>query len=162
MAPILFLFCFPVTLFGQNFLGDTYPALISLSENVKVNPYVQVGIQWAGSNLNIPVEREAFPLLPLEIDSLDVRLQSAGFWSGTAGLTVMFQEQYSFFGVAGGGGGFLKGPFTTAGNVPVNGGALGSDPVHSTYQFENRELVRPNGHRSGSCTVRVVLGPFQL
>jgi len=46
-AVVLFL-CLPTTLFGQGLLSGGYPSLSSLTENVKVNPYVQVDFSgWA-------------------------------------------------------------------------------------------------------------------
>ena len=115
-AAVLFL-CLPTTLFGQGLLSGGYPSLSSLTENVKVNPYVQVGFQWVGSNINLPVPNELFPGLLLDLGDVDISLKDANFWTGIAGVNVVANGKYSLFAAA---GGLLNRPFITSGTVPVS------------------------------------------
>lgn len=126
-------FCLPASVFAQGSGLEEYPASGSFLENVKANPYAQVGFQKVGSNLNLPVENEA--LTPfLNIGDLDITLQGADFWTGIAGVNVTVNEIFSFFGSA---GGFLNRPFVTSGTVPVSLGALGVSP---TLEFTNTKV----------------------
>jgi hypothetical protein len=129
---VLVLFFFlPLTGFGQEFPLGGYRSLWSLTENLRVNPYAQVGFQWVGSNLNLPVQNEAFPDLPLNIGDLDISLKDANFWTGIAGFSVVASEKYSFFASA---SGFLNRPFITSGTVPVSLGPLSTT---TTLEFTN-------------------------
>lgn len=107
----------PTALIAQDLGARNVSPLGSLMQNVKVNPYVQVGFQWLGANLNLPVQNEIFEASPLEIELLDVSLEDANFWTGIVGVNVVVSEGYSFFAAT---GGFLKRPFVTAGRFPVN------------------------------------------
>jgi hypothetical protein len=101
---------------------------------VKVNPYAQVGFQWVGSNLNLPVQNEALPALPLNIGDLDISLKDANFWAGMAGVSILAYEKYSLFGAA---GGFLNRPFSLSGTVPVSVDAFSTS---STLEFTNTKV----------------------
>ncbi len=127
--------CMPAIAPAQESASNPNTLIGSLVENVKVNPYGQVGFQWVGSNLNLPVENE--PLvnwLPLQIGSLDFSIKEANFRMLTAGLNIIAYEKYSLFGA---GGGFLKRPFITEGNVPVNVGQVGGGPY---IEFSNTNM----------------------
>ena len=128
------LLCLPSTLLGQSFVPDGHPVLIWFSENLKVNPYAQVGFRWVGSNLNLPIENEIFPAVPIEIAEMDVSLKDANFWTGTVGFNILAYEKYSLFAAA---GGFLRRPFITAGTVPVNIGSFAATP---SLEFTNSNL----------------------
>ena len=97
------LLCLPANLFGQGLLPGGFPSLSSLTDNVKVNPYAQVGFQWVGAHLDLPVQNEQPVPLPgaLEISELDVSLKDANFWAGTVGINIIANEKYSLFGTAG-------------------------------------------------------------
>ncbi|MEJ2718919.1 MAG: hypothetical protein P8182_17615 [Deltaproteobacteria bacterium] len=131
VAAILVLFCLPTPLLAQGLLPGGFPSLSSLTENVKVNPYAQVGFQWVGSNLNLPVQNEPLPNLGLHIGDLDISLKDANFWTGIAGINVAVTETYSFFAAA---GGLLNRSFITAGTVPVSIGTVSTSP---TLEFTN-------------------------
>lgn len=126
--------CIPTHVFGQSLPFERFPALSSLAENVKVNPYVQVGFQWIGSNLNLPVQNEALPVLPVNIGDLDITLKDANFWAGTAGITVVASEKYSIFAAA---GGLLNRSFITSGTVPASVDGTGAS---ATLEFTNTEV----------------------
>jgi hypothetical protein len=100
---------------------------ISLGQ-VKLKPFAQVGFQRVGSNLTLPVEAER--LLPfigaLQIDTMDITLKDANFWSGTAGVNVTAGELFSLFAA---GGGILPRTFAISGEVPVGVGPLAAVPV---------------------------------
>jgi hypothetical protein len=131
----IFLFlCLPTNLFGQAMLTGGYPSLSSLAENVKVNPYAQVGFQWVGSNLNLPVQNEPLPVLPLNIGDLDISLKDANFWAGIVGINMIANEKYSLFAAA---GGFLNRPFLTFGTVPVS---LDQRSTSATLEFTNTKV----------------------
>lgn len=125
--------CLPAGVFGQSLSLDEFPSLSSLAENVKVNPYAQVGFQWVGSNLNLPVQNEA--LTPfLNVGELDISLKDANFWTGIAGITILANKKYSVFGAA---GGLLKRPFITSGTVPVSLGPLSAS---ANLEFTNTRV----------------------
>jgi hypothetical protein len=127
-------FCLPGGGFGQSLPLEGLPTLSSLTENVKVNPYAQVGFQWVGSNLNLPVQNEALPVLPLNIGDLDISLKDANFWAGIAGINIIANKKYSVFAA---GGGFLKRPFITSGTVPVS---LDTVSRSATLEFTNTQV----------------------
>jgi hypothetical protein len=133
VGALVVVFCIPASVFGQE-LPSGFPALSSLTENVKVNPYVQVGFQWVGSNLNLPVQNEPLPVLPLNIGALDISLQDANFWTGIAGFSIVANDKYSLFGAA---GGFLNRPFITSGTIPVS---LDLISTSSTLEFTNTKV----------------------
>jgi hypothetical protein len=124
----------PTALFAQDLGAWNASPLGSLMEHVKVNPYVQVGFQWLGANLNLPVQNDLFQAIPLEIEELDVSLEDANFWTGIVGVNVIANEKYSFFAAA---GGFVKRPFVTAGRFPVNVGGVSGVPF---LEFTNSNL----------------------
>lgn len=126
--------CLPLICRGQSSASDTRPALAWFSENIKVNPYTQVGYQWMGSNMNLPIDVEVFPDVPIEIGQMDVSLGDASFWYGTVGFNLIAYEKYSFFAAA---GGFLKRPFLSTGAIPANIGNVGISP---NIEFTNRNL----------------------
>jgi hypothetical protein len=130
VAAILVLFCLPTPLLAQGLLTGGY-SLSSLTENVKVNPYAQVGFQWVGSNLNLPVRNQPLQDLPLYVGDLDISLKDANFWTGIAGVNVVANEKYSFFAAA---GGLLNRSFVTAGIVPVTIDTISTSP---TLEFTN-------------------------
>ncbi|AFM25190.1 hypothetical protein [Desulfomonile tiedjei] len=131
---LVVVFCIPASVFGQDLPSVGFPTLSSLTENVKVNPYAQVGFQWVGSNLNLPVQNEPLPVLPLNIGSLDISLKDANFWTGIAGITIIANDKYSLFGTA---GGFLNRPFITSGTVPVS---LDLISTSATLEFDNTNV----------------------
>jgi hypothetical protein len=133
-AFVLFL-CLPASGFGQSALLEAFPTMLSLAENVKVNPYVQVGYQWVGSNLNLPIQAEGLNQ-PLFIDQMDISLIDANFWSGVVGFTALAYEKYSFFAAA---GGILGRPFVTSGTVPVsvNGGTTSANIQFTNISVES-------------------------
>jgi hypothetical protein len=134
VSAMIVLLCLPANLFGQGLLPGGFPSLSSLTDNVKVNPYAQVGFQWVGSNLNLPVRNEAFPGLLLDIGDLDISLKDANFWTGIAGVNVVANGKYSLFAAA---GGFLNRPFITSGTVPVSLGPLSTS---ATLEFTNTKV----------------------
>jgi hypothetical protein len=135
-ALVFFFFCFPACLFGQCIPGGCSGS-VSPAKNVKVNPYAQVGFQWVGSNLNLPVEnQEVVAGAPgsLAIGALDISLKDANFWAGIVGLNIVANKKYSLFGAA---GGFLNRPFITSGTVPVSLDGLSAS---TTLEFTNTNV----------------------
>ena len=134
LGAIFLSFCLPASLFGQSLLPGEFSSLSTLTENVKVNPYAQVGFQWAGSNLTLPVENQPLPATPLNIGDLDISLRDANFWAGIAGITILAYEKYSLFAAA---GGFLNRPFITSGTVPAS---LNGVDTSANLQFTNTNV----------------------
>jgi hypothetical protein len=134
VAAIFLFLCLPTNLFGQTLLPGGYPSLPALTENVKVNPYAQAGFQWVGSNLNLPVQTEPLPVLPLNIGDLDISLKDANFWAGIAGINILAYEKYSLFAAV---GGFLNRQFLTSGTVPVSLGPFSSS---AALEFTNTKV----------------------
>jgi hypothetical protein len=152
VVAVFALVCLPTSLFGQGLLPGGISSLTSLAENVKVNPYAQVGFQWVASNLNLPVQNESIvPLLgSLEIGDLDVALKDANFWVGTVGINVVANEMYSLFASA---SGFLNRPFITSGTLPVSLGPLSTT---ASLEFTN------NGVEAWFIQTGIGLGPVLL
>jgi hypothetical protein len=115
------LLCVPACVFGETQPLGGCSSFGAITENVKVNPFAQVGFQWVGSNLNLPVGNEPLPVLPLNIGDVDISLKDANFWTGIVGINIVANEKFSLFGAA---GGFLNRPFITSGTVPVSLNAL--------------------------------------
>ncbi|MFC1834603.1 hypothetical protein ACFL2Q_07705 [Thermodesulfobacteriota bacterium] len=133
LVALVILVCLPANGFGQSLPIERFSALSSLAENVKVNPYGQVGFQWVGANLNLPVQNEA--LTPfLNIGSMDIALKDANFWTGIVGISVVADEKYSLFAAA---GGFLNRPFITSAIVPVT---LGPGSTSADLEFTNTKV----------------------
>lgn len=95
------------------------PGVGAWTEQVKVNPYAQVGFQRLGSNLSLPVDAQLVnpSVGALEIATMDLSLQDANFWTGTAGVNVTLSKMYSFSASA---GGILPRQFIAAGQIPVS------------------------------------------
>ena len=127
-------FCLPAGLFGQGLPGGGCSSPWCLSEGVKVNPYAQVGFQWVGSNLNLPVQNEPLPVLQLNIGDMDIALKDANFWSGIVGVSVVAQDKYSFFAAA---GGILNRPFRLTGTIPANVQGVSTS---ATLEFTNTKV----------------------
>jgi hypothetical protein len=103
----------------EGFSNLGVPTWSSLSENLKVNTFIQVGFQWIGSNMTLPPLLESIPLPPpfsLTLGDADWQLKDANFWSGTVGFTVVASDMYSLFGSM---GGLLDRPFVASGLFPV-------------------------------------------
>lgn len=100
-------------------------ALPTIAEDITVTPYAQVGLQWIGSNMTLPVQSSVaiFGPLSLNIEDFDAVLKDASFWSGTIGATALIKKKYSVFASA---GGLLDRPFVTSGEFPVSLGPLGA------------------------------------
>jgi hypothetical protein len=110
------------------------PGLASLLKDLAVNPYVQVGFQRVGSNMNLPVGAEAPTPGLLQIEEMDISLKDANFWTGTAGVSIKKGELLSLFGSV---GGSLKRTFIVSGEIPVSLGATGGQP---TVDFDASQL----------------------
>ncbi|MEW6113111.1 MAG: hypothetical protein AB1664_13355 [Thermodesulfobacteriota bacterium] len=133
IVAVLFSLLLPTWALAQNpmedFIASGLPSLpgISLGQ-VKLKPFVQAGFQRVGSNLTLPVEAER--LLPfigaIQIDTMDITLKDANFWSGTAGVNVTAGELFSVFAA---GGGILPRTFAISGEMPVSVGPLAAVPV---------------------------------
>jgi hypothetical protein len=129
----ILLFCFCGSAFGKSLSFEGLPSLPALTKNIKVNPYAQVGFQWVGSNLDLPVQNEI--LTPfLNIGDMSMSLKDANFWTGIAGINVVADEKYSIFAAA---GGLLNRPFITAGTVPVS---LGPLTATANLEFTNTKV----------------------
>ncbi|MFH0824612.1 MAG: hypothetical protein V2B18_17800 [Pseudomonadota bacterium] len=123
----------PGNLTAQGLPQQVASPAFSLSENVKVNPYAQIGFQWVGSNLNLPVRNETLTNF-LNIGDMDISLKDANFWTGTAGVNVTVKDMYSFFAAA---GGLMNRPFLTAATVPVS---LDAFSTSANLEFTNTNV----------------------
>ncbi len=133
-AVVLFL-CLPANLFGQGPLPGGSGSLCSVTKNVKINPYAQVGFQRVGTNLTLTSQTQPPPVLPLNIGPLDIVFKDGNFWAGTAGITILAYDKYSLFGAA---GGFFRRQFITSGTVPASVDNLGS--TSGTVSFTNKNV----------------------
>jgi len=136
LAALLCSLCLPGSLLAEGPLPEGNVDLSSLTANVKVNPYAQVGFQWGGSSLNLPIEAERLlsPDFVLQIGDLDVSLRDANFWSGTAGFSIVAYKKYSLFATA---GGIVGRQFVTSGTIPISLGLLGTTAL---IEFTNKNV----------------------
>jgi len=110
--------------YSQGVPGLPLPDLQSLSQNLKVNPYVQVGFQRAGSNMSLPIGAEIVqPPDSLQIDTMDIALRDANFWVGTLGVNVTVTKMLSLFASAGGN---LPRSIVVTGQIPVSLNGVGT------------------------------------
>ncbi len=103
------------------------PTFSSLTENMKVNTFAQVGFQWIGSNMTLPPLLESIPLPPpfsLTLGDADWQLKDANFWSGTVGFAIVATDMYSLFGSM---GGLLDRPFVASGLFPVTSTGISAE-----------------------------------
>jgi hypothetical protein len=97
---------------------------------VIMNPFAQIGYQWNGVNLDVPINAEFDPL-PLDPNShlalgtMDVVLEDYNFWTGTIGLNAIMSPALTLFGSA---IGLLPRSFTQTGKLPISVGPLGFTP----------------------------------
>ncbi len=100
------------------FSGLDIPSLPSMPENIQVNAYTQIGYQWVGANMTLPVQVSVplFGPLSLDIGDFDSVLKDSEFWAGTVGFTALIDGKYSVFSSL---GGFLNRPFIMSGETPV-------------------------------------------
>jgi hypothetical protein len=111
---------------AQSLSGLSMPRFETLLENIKVIPTAQVGFQHVGSNMNLPIDFQGPISGLLQIETLDITLSDANFWTGSAGLMIKSGELLSLFGTV---GGSLNRPFVASGQIPLNVGAFGFQPT---------------------------------
>ncbi len=149
---------FVCTAYSQDFSGLQLPSLGTLPENIKVNPYVQVGFQHVASNINLPVRPEGGTLGFLHIGDLNVEVQDANFWTGIAGVNVKFSEMFSLFTSA---GGILGRQFIAPAEVPISLGEQFSASPTVDFSATNAEAwFIQTGASLGPVSFRTLLGPF--
>jgi hypothetical protein len=103
--------------------------------DLQVKPYVQIGLQHAGSNISLPVASELVGSeMDLQIGTLELSLNNANFWTGIIGFTATASEKYSLFASA---GGDLGHTFITTGTVPVS---LNGTGTSANLDFTNSKL----------------------
>lgn len=110
---------------GEGGLLSGMPLLKGLKTgNVLLNPYVQIGYQRTGVNLNVPIDASIDPPLPfphLTIGTIDVKLVDYNFWTGTVGLNAVISPTFTVFGAA---TGFLPRDFQELGQLPISLGPM--------------------------------------
>ena len=97
---------------------------------VLLNPFVQLGYQWNGVNLDVPINTEFDPLPAdpnshLVLGTMDVVLHDYNFWMGTLGLNAIMSPTLTVFGSA---IGLLPRSFTQIGQLPISIGQVGFNP----------------------------------
>ena len=109
-----------------------------------------------GSNISLPTASQLVSRTnDLQIDTLDISVQDANFWTGIIGVNAVLKEKYSFFAAAGGN---LNREFITAGTIPVS---LNGVSTSANLDFTNsglKRMVCADWRGSGSYSGRTVLG----
>jgi hypothetical protein len=98
---------------------------------IKINPFVQVGYQRNGVNMDVPLQVDFDPPSPiphLSIGSINIALKDYNFWMGAAGVNVILSPKLTAFVSA---TGFLPREFVQTGALPVSVGQLNFLPVLS-------------------------------
>jgi hypothetical protein len=106
---------------GESGILSGIPTLAGLeTEKIKLNPFVQIGYQRTGVNINIPLDTNIDPPEPfphLRIGTVDVKLIDYNFWTGTVGLNAVVSPKVTLFGAA---TGFLPHDFLMVGKLPIS------------------------------------------
>ncbi len=132
---IVFSVCCGSMAYGQCFTGCSLPWLGTQCGDLKVKPYAQMGLQHVGSNISLPVAGELVgSALDLQIDTMDLSLNNANFWTGIVGFNATASEKYSLFASA---GGDLGHAFITSGTIPVS---LNGTGTSANLDFTNSKL----------------------
>jgi hypothetical protein len=146
--------------FALDLSGLSMPSLGSLTEKVTVNPYAQAGFMRMGSNMSLPVSAEG-PLVPgqLKIDTLDIAMRDANFWTGSVGYTAKYGEMLSFFSAV---GGILPRQFVVTGQVPINIGGFGTSPTIDFTGSKAQSWYTQSGVGLGPVLIGLYWGDFKL
>lgn len=119
------------------------PSGFSLGK-VTVNPFIQIGYQWNGVNMAVPVNVEFDPdpasqIAHVKIGTEDVVLKDYNFWMGTLGLNAIISPTLTLFGSA---TGLLPRSFTQIGQLPFSVGplAFNSNQTMTGTNFESWTL----------------------
>jgi hypothetical protein len=149
VCAIMIVLCCTSMVRAQCLDGFSLPWIGSQCGDLKVKTSAQVGFQHVGSNISLPVGSELVSGVgDLQIDTLDITLQDANFWTGIMGFTVIAAEKYSFFASAGGN---LDREFVTTGTIPVSLNGVGTS---ASIDFTN------SGLRTWFAQTGVGLGPI--
>jgi hypothetical protein len=129
----------PTSLFAQALgadLLDNFPELRLLMQRVQLTPFAQVGFQFMGANLTLPISAEQVinPAGSLEVGSLDVALSNGNFWSGALGVNARVAKKASLFLAA---GGIAPRNVVFPGSIPVT---LGPASVSADVEFTGSEV----------------------
>jgi hypothetical protein len=135
VCAIMIVLCGTPLVHAQCLDGFSLPWIGSQCGDLKVKTSAQLGFQHVGSNISLPVGSELVSGTDdLQIDTLDISLQDANFWTGIIGFTVIKADKYSFFASAGGN---LDREFVTTGTIPVS---LNGVSTSATIDFTNSGL----------------------
>jgi hypothetical protein len=96
---------------------------------IALNPFLQVGYQRNGLNMDVPLRAEFDPPLPgphLAVGSINVVLEDYNFWMGTAGVNAVVSPEVTVFASA---TGFLPRDFVQVGKLPVSIGNFDFVPL---------------------------------
>lgn len=135
ICAMIMAFCYSSTAMGQSLCGFTLPCLGSECGDLIIKPYTQVGFQHVASNINLPTAAQLVGQTnDLQVDTLDISVQDANFWTGIIGFSATLKEKYSLFASAGGN---LDREFLTVGTVPFS---LNGVATSATLEFTNSGL----------------------
>jgi len=96
---------------------------------IVLNPFIQLGYQRNGVNMDVPLRAEfdlPFPVPHLALGSMDVVLEDYNFWMGTAGVNAVISPKVTAFASA---TGYLPRDFLQEGRLPVSIGNLDFLPL---------------------------------
>lgn len=127
--------CYATAAGAQSLGCLSLPTLGGECGDLTVKAYTQVGYQHVGSNISLPTASQLVSGTDdLQIDTLDISVQDANFWTGIIGVNAVLKEKYSFFAAAGGN---LNREFITAGTIPVS---LNGVATSASLDFTNSGL----------------------
>lgn len=145
---------------AQGLGGLSLPSLGSFTENVKVNAYAQAGFMHMGSNMRLPISAEG-PVAAglLQIETLDIAMKDANFWTGTVGFTAKSGELLSLFASV---GGILPRQFVVTGEVPISLGGSGASPTIDFTGSNAQSWFAQSGVGLGPVLLGAYWGNFEL
>lgn len=111
---------------AQGLGGFSFPWLNALSEEVEINPFAQVGFMHMRSNLSLPIGAQVDMPGLLQIDTVDISMQRADFWTGAIGFTATYGPLFRLFASA---GGILPRQFIVRGRVPISLDGFTDTPI---------------------------------
>ncbi|MBI4962402.1 MAG: hypothetical protein HY913_03930 [Desulfomonile tiedjei] len=156
---VVFSLCCASMACAEGLGGLSMPSLGSLTENVKFNPYAQVGFMRMGSNMNLPVGTAETVAGTLQIDNIDIAMADANFWTGTVGFTAKSGELLSLFASA---GGILPRQFVVSGEIPVSLGGVGTSANIDFTGSKAQSWYVQSGVGLGPVLLGVYWGDFKL
>jgi hypothetical protein len=112
-----------------------------------------------GSNMSLPISAEVPVAGLLQIQTLDIAMKDANFWTGTVGFTATSGKLFSLFASV---GGILPRQFVVTGEVPISLGGFGVSPTIDFTGSNAQSWFAQSGLGLGPVLLGAYWGNFEL